>query len=863
LLRTHGIFHHASLIAVGLFGEGAVFMRYRIAFLISDFIVPYHRENYDGIASAAEKLDMDLVAIACGTINDPDRANIMRTILYNYIDPDQFDGFIIPFSALSQYGPKKELFDILKSVLLKPTVFIGVGIDGYSCVTPDYEDGMRQIVEHMVALHSVENFIFIRGPKEHITSNTREKGLCSALKMAGINDSNITIIDKRFDNDFAAQIVEECEAKNLIHPKSVILFSGEGVAIETVHQLKIRGYSVPEDIIVCGTSQNLYSRSCNPSLTTVDNHFEIIGRKSVEILHNHITKGYSPEIILTETQLIPRASCGCIPIDDVHIFLPDRLYALGSYLQTHKNGNTSQNNLFSNMHTTVKNLFQGDNEKYFFSALEQSCSSFIKSAIADEKPIMYDHLLLFRKIGNSLITNLNLSELFKSMKSMLNIRHCFLAEYFPRKNGCDKLRLKEAYSQGQKIDTDEIVYDTKNFFPPQLKPLKRSTIIIEPLFYENEHLGILAIDYYKMNVLMHESLRTQICGALKNLYQRDELLAAEERFYDMAHSSSDWLWETDCNGIIVFSSGIIDSLLGYSAKEMTGMPLFDVITVTPSENNSLYESMIVQKTVLHRIETEGHSRYGTRLVFELSAKPIFDNHGIFTGFRGACKDITSTKMSEETMQKLLDEKETLIRELYHRTKNNMQVICSLMGIQSASVKNDSISLIFKEMEYRIKTMSLVHEKLYQSKDLSRINMKEYIRDLTSLLSAGYTKGKGPVIVSSECTDDIFVLIDTAIPCGMILNELISNAFKYAFPDGRSGEINISLTRTAEGVITMIVADNGIGFDHVDKIRSKSGMGLKVMFALAENQLSGKVNIENKNGTKFTITFNDIYYKKRV
>jgi len=203
----------------------------------------------------------------------------------------------------------------------------------------------------------------------------------------------------------------------------------------------------------------------------------------------------------------------------------------------------------------------------------------------------------------------------------------------------------------------------------------------------------------------------------------------------------------------------------------------------------------------------------------------------------------------------LEEKETLLRELYHRTKNNMQVIISMINLQTVNVSDEKVLQIFEETKNRIGAMALVHEKLYQTKSLSRIDLDDYFSELIDLLQRNY-RDKSKRIQFNKDMDRVSVTIDAAMPCGLIMNELISNALEHAFPAGQSGEISICLKAENDRQIAFSVGDNGIGLPKDMDIRNTDTMGLQSVVALAERQLRGVVDFSGDNGSKFNISFKD-------
>jgi len=226
------------------------------------------------------------------------------------------------------------------------------------------------------------------------------------------------------------------------------------------------------------------------------------------------------------------------------------------------------------------------------------------------------------------------------------------------------------------------------------------------------------------------------------------------------------------------------------------------------------------------------------------------------------REITEHKRAKEHITESLREKEILLRELYHRTKNNMQVISNLIDLQAISVNDKKIIEMFKETQSRIKSMALVHEQLYQSKDLSNVNLKDYIRDLANALLTNYQLRRDSIVLKLDI-DSIAVSIDAAIPSGLIVNELMSNSLKYAFPDDRQGEIRIILHKTEKGEIELYFSDNGIGFPKDFDFNNPKSLGLKLVKNLTEKQLKGSVELRTNQRTEFLIKFKELQDLKRI
>ncbi len=209
------------------------------------------------------------------------------------------------------------------------------------------------------------------------------------------------------------------------------------------------------------------------------------------------------------------------------------------------------------------------------------------------------------------------------------------------------------------------------------------------------------------------------------------------------------------------------------------------------------------------------------------------------------------------LQKSLKEKEVLLKEIHHRVKNNLQIVSSLLNLQSRGLTDKGLMTVFKDSQTRIRSMALVHEKLYRSKDLSHIDLREYIVNLSDYIKGTYVRGSSRIRFHYDL-EDISLSIDTVIPLGLIFNELISNALKYAFNDpgfsqDRDNVLSIQLMRRGRKHLVVVVKDNGIGLPKGLDIASTNSLGLKLVNSLVK-QINGNLQVLSENGSKFTIVF---------
>ena len=212
-------------------------------------------------------------------------------------------------------------------------------------------------------------------------------------------------------------------------------------------------------------------------------------------------------------------------------------------------------------------------------------------------------------------------------------------------------------------------------------------------------------------------------------------------------------------------------------------------------------------------------------------------------------DIEDRITAEDNLKKSLQEKEVLLQEVYHRTKNNMQIIASLLNIQTTFLEDEKINEVLQNMISRITAMSLVHEKLYESRDLAMVDFREYLDGLITEIKQAFVFEETSVRIKLKTEPGIFLKLVYLVPCGLAVNELIVNAFKYAFPAGRSGTIWIALSKQNNGGLLLSVKDDGIGLPEDFDFRNEGMIGFHVIVSLIEEQLGGSLSIESdENGT---------------
>jgi PAS domain S-box-containing protein len=284
-----------------------------------------------------------------------------------------------------------------------------------------------------------------------------------------------------------------------------------------------------------------------------------------------------------------------------------------------------------------------------------------------------------------------------------------------------------------------------------------------------------------------------------------------------------------------------------------GMDMLETAKRSSGEYGDFWENRITRifQGEPQHFELPFHYTDGSVRWREIYLNPISDDRGNIIEASCIAHDITDKKQTDEKIRQSLKEKEVLLKEVHHRVKNNLQVISSILNLQSAYVKDKKMLELLHESRNRIKSMAFVHESLYQTKDFSNIDFKEYIENISRNLLHSYGSPTSFPELDLDL-DQIQLNLDTAVPCGLIVNELLSNSFKYAFKDGREGKIEVRL-RERKNQITLKISDNGPGMPENIDYRQTESLGLQLVVTLVE-QINGKIKLENKKGAKFTIEF---------
>lgn len=226
------------------------------------------------------------------------------------------------------------------------------------------------------------------------------------------------------------------------------------------------------------------------------------------------------------------------------------------------------------------------------------------------------------------------------------------------------------------------------------------------------------------------------------------------------------------------------------------------------------------------------------------------------------EEIERREKVELELKKTVAQKEVLLRELYHRTRNNMQIICSMLKLYTAKFLDDSWNKVVSNIISKIKSIALAHRKLCESRDLSHLNLQEYLTDMINLIRRNFSYKQSQINISTDL-ENIEVLFDTAIPVGFVINELLTNAVDHAFPENKKGNIMIKLQQKEDDYIDLELKDDGIGLPDNFDINSDKNLGLNMIRSIVQDQMHGTIDFTVNNGTLWQVKFKKGNYSKRV
>ncbi len=334
-------------------------------------------------------------------------------------------------------------------------------------------------------------------------------------------------------------------------------------------------------------------------------------------------------------------------------------------------------------------------------------------------------------------------------------------------------------------------------------------------------------------------------------HAEEALRASEERFRVLTENAPVGIFETDADGNCLFVNARWCEMAGMTVPAAAGAGWTSAID--PDDRDRIATEWYAAAAQGREFASEYRFRTPQGRVTWLSGRALAlpGAGGRPRGYLGTITDITARRRAEETLTASLREKEVLLKEIHHRVKNNLQIVSTLLDLQSGYTADSQALEMFQESRGRVKSMALIHERLYRSQDMARVNFSEYVRQLADDLYRTY-KVRDDIRLEIE-VDVPPLPIDLAIPCGLLLNELVSNCFKHAFKGAAEGRVFVGLTADPDGTNVLVVSDDGAGFPAGIDFRNTASFGLQLVHTLVE-QLAGEIELAPGRGTTFTVRF---------
>lgn len=364
---------------------------------------------------------------------------------------------------------------------------------------------------------------------------------------------------------------------------------------------------------------------------------------------------------------------------------------------------------------------------------------------------------------------------------------------------------------------------------------------------------------YKSALLNEEGIPNGVVGFMLDITEQKKmenaLRLSEERFRDMADTLPSLIYESDTEGNVTYFNKVAYKYTGYELQDYEkGLTLLQMFPEEEQQRALENAKKAMTGEPVGVEEFKLLRKDGTILPVLINTVPVFVDNKV-VGRRGVVTDISFLKIAEEKIKYSLQEKEILLREIHHRVKNNLQVIISLLRLQTQNITNAKTLEVFREAQNRVNSMSLVHDKLYKADDFSRIKLSEYVDDLVASIKKSYFVKDDNI--SIQCNvDDLTLNIDTSIPLGLMINELLTNCLKYAFPS-KPGEIVITIKKTNSDKILLSVKDNGVGISENVDFENANSLGLRLVNMLV-TQLNGDLRVTSNNGTEFIVIFKEYF-----
>lgn len=780
----------------------------RIALLFDFLYDKYQLTIWSGVVKAARDFGFNLYCFPGGQLLDPFPNSVERNLLFDMALHSRMDGFLILSSVLGNYSSEKIFAGFYKAYSGIPNVSIGVKIKRCPSLLVDNAKGMSDLVSHFVEAHGFTQIAYIKGPEENLEARVRYQAYLDTLAKYNI-DFHPEMVSPGLHYLGSGEAALDLFFKKRKIKCQVIVADNDLTAIDVLQTCKTRGIRVPDDIAVSGFDDIRESRLIKPQLTTVHQPLKKLGYEAARLLKVQLEGNSPPLLTLLPTQMRIRRSCGC----------NNKISPYSFPLTAGKKNKPStgvlrvkQEKIEQEIRKISADLFLQTNGSTLPEDWIVMLTRAFFKAVGDADPEIF--LRVFQDIVTKIESdNIDifgwyqvLSVLFNQMNDILDEPRSIIEILKICIRVTETLWEIEAGSEAEYIDQADRLFKQVSWVGQELIAAFNTQKLTESIGQVLPNLGI-------------------------------------KRFYITEYTNP---------------AGSVESSRFLQAVE-DGIPRHDLLQMKKFDTNAAI-------SLCSRAETRYECLITIPLFIQQEHLGLFIfEHGNLQGtiYENLAIQLSNALKSAKIVDRLIQqteslaasntEKETLLKEVHHRVKNNLQVISSLLHLQCRHEGDRKIAAQFQAVQNRIKSMALIHEQLYKSKNLTRLNLKNYFHELIKNLKVSYSIYRD--ILINIASEDIHITIEKAIPLGLVVNELVSNALKHAFPTQQHGvtpTIDICCTLENNDNICLSVHDNGKGFPKKFNLRNTPSLGMQLIYNIIENQLNGSMKLTGKQGSRFDI-----------
>lgn len=656
-----------------------------------------------GAAQYANQHDWHCVTFAGGPLDDPFESSGVRARLFDVVQPDSFDGLIVAAGSLMRYVDEARVRSFLARFGPLPMVSIGRPTEGNIQVRLDNHSGIWQIVDHLVVQHGLRRIAFAGGPKNHRASDEKLAAYRDALAHHGIEFDPEWVVHGDLTRN-AAWFAPFFEA----HQSQVqaVVAATDLQAFGIIEFLQARGVQVPQQVAVTGCSGLAEGLFIQPALSTVQEPAFELGWSAARALIEKADGASPPADIVVPGKMIVRNSCGCDVLDSAHESgTAEEIAGFGLLRDLQELSENTGSLADSGELGRFKSALALGEEAEDISRLLLCLREILDRRIAHEDGVIWLGLLVallrkayayqsrpgassaLREISRRLsaVIHLDVSKVVsyrqlesdRQIKTLRELNAVFNANFdrqsisrqlaslavkechasvFERANHTnDPVQSVFSLHKGVLHDVSDpsFRYPASQLLPFDFARFETpASLIVMPLWCRDNLLGLMAMDLDERKGALYENLQSMLSGALQNESQLKDLRAAEQKFSDIAHSTSDWLWECDPDGIYTYCSDGVAKVLGYRAQEVIGKSLFDFLLPTEGVYQAhIRDELFPKRAPLEQLESINRHRDGFEITLLISGKPIWQGP-YFVGYRGAFKDVTELKVQENRIRQL-------------------------------------------------------------------------------------------------------------------------------------------------------------------------------------------------------------------